>query len=40
MKTMLSHQGLHKVVLGIENVPKIMSWEEKQEQDQKTLSVI
>ena len=40
MKAIFTLQGLQKAFLGIENMPKSVSWEEKQEQDQKTLSVI
>ena len=31
MKTILTHQGLQNALLGIENMPKTMSLEEKQE---------
>ena len=37
MKAILTHQGLQKALLGIENMPMTMSLEEKQEQDKKTL---
>ena len=40
MKAILTHQGLQNALLGIENMPKTMSLEEKQEQDQNALSVI
>ena len=40
MKAILTHQGFQNALLGIENMPKTMSLEEKQEQDQKALSVI
>ena len=34
MKVILTHQALQKALLGIENMPKTMSLEEKQEQAQ------
>ena len=40
MKAILTHQGFQNALLGIENMPKTMSLEEKQEQDQKATSVI
>ena len=40
MKSILTHQGFQKALLGIENMTKTMSFEEKQEQDQKVLSII
>ena len=40
IKAIQTHQGLQNALLGIENMPKTMSLEEKQEQHQKTLSVI
>ena len=40
MQAILTHQGFQNALLGIENMPKTMSLEEKQEQDQKALSVI
>ena len=40
MKAILTHQGFQNALLRIENMPKTMSLEEKQEQDQKALLVI
>ena len=37
MKAILTHQSLQKALLGIENMPRTMWLEEKQEQDQKAL---
>ena len=40
MKAILTHQGFQNALLGIENMPKTMSLEEKQEQEQNALLVI
>ena len=40
MKAILSHQGLQNALLGIENIPKTMSLEVKQEQYQKANLII
>ena len=40
MKAILTHQGLRNALLGIETMPTTMTLEEKQEQDEKALSVI
>ena len=40
MNAILTHQGLQNALLGIENMPKTMLLEEKQEQYQKALSII